>query len=110
VLTTLDPPLFYQQAEAIAVDSTKKTVTCVLPTGQNEPAAAAPKPVEAKASSGWFGKKAAAETKASGEDLVKSSSRTVKDSARTRPPFDLEYDVLVMAVGAENNTFNTPGR
>jgi len=29
--------------------------------------------------------------------------------ARTRPQFDMAYDVLVVAIGSENNTFNTPG-
>ena len=29
--------------------------------------------------------------------------------ARTRPEFDMKYDILVVAVGAENNTFNIPG-
>lgn len=56
-----------------------------------------------------------------------SSSRIIKDSgkksiclenyfiqfeinlARARPAFDMKYDILVVAVGAENNTFNTPG-
>jgi len=39
----------------------------------------------------------------------KSSSRVVQDSAKTRPDFTMAYDKLVVAVGAENNTFNTPG-
>eukprot|EP00188_Purpureofilum_apyrenoidigerum_P000878 Plantae.Rhodophyta-Purpureofilum_apyrenoidigerum.ctg14397.p1 GENE.Plantae.Rhodophyta-Purpureofilum_apyrenoidigerum.ctg14397~~Plantae.Rhodophyta-Purpureofilum_apyrenoidigerum.ctg14397.p1 ORF type:complete len:609 (+),score=118.15 Plantae.Rhodophyta-Purpureofilum_apyrenoidigerum.ctg14397:142-1968(+) len=38
-----------------------------------------------------------------------SSSRRVQDGARTRPPFEVDYDILVVAVGAENQTFNTPG-
>ncbi len=38
-----------------------------------------------------------------------SSSRAIKDSTRTRPAFDMAYDKLVVAVGAENNTFGTPG-
>jgi hypothetical protein len=38
-----------------------------------------------------------------------SSSRAIKDSTRTRPAFDIAYDKLVVAVGAENNTFGTPG-
>ncbi|EKX51060.1 hypothetical protein GUITHDRAFT_150973 [Guillardia theta CCMP2712] len=38
-----------------------------------------------------------------------SSSREVQDSAKTRPEFQMAYDKLVVAVGAENNTFNTPG-
>lgn len=38
-----------------------------------------------------------------------ASSRVVKDSARTRPMFDLNYDILIVAIGSENNTFNTPG-
>jgi NADH:ubiquinone reductase (non-electrogenic) len=57
-----------------------------------------------------------------------SSSRIIKDSgkeflfflffekfdfeinlARTRPQFDMKYDILVVAIGSENNTFNTPG-
>ncbi len=29
--------------------------------------------------------------------------------ARTRPVFDMNYDILVVAIGSENNTFNTPG-
>ncbi len=29
--------------------------------------------------------------------------------ARVRPQFDMKYDILVVAVGSENNTFNTPG-
>lgn len=38
-----------------------------------------------------------------------SSSRFIKDSARTRPEFNMKYDILVVAVGSENNTFNIPG-
>eukprot|EP00052_Salpingoeca_macrocollata_P017080 m.138268 g.138268 ORF g.138268 m.138268 type:complete len:621 (+) comp20259_c0_seq2:558-2420(+) len=38
-----------------------------------------------------------------------SSSRRVADSARTRPPFDLSYDKLVVCVGAESNTFGIAG-
>lgn len=38
-----------------------------------------------------------------------SSSRVVMDSAKSRPTFALAYDKLVVAVGAENNTFGTPG-
>ncbi|CAF3889095.1 unnamed protein product [Rotaria magnacalcarata] len=51
-----------------------------------------------------------------------SSSRIIKDSgesihsfflniylARVRPSFDMKYDILVVSVGSENNTFNTPG-
>ncbi|CAF3144724.1 unnamed protein product [Rotaria sp. Silwood2] len=38
-----------------------------------------------------------------------ASSRIIKDSARTRPQFDMKYDILIVAVGAENNTFNIPG-
>ena len=38
-----------------------------------------------------------------------SSSRAVMDSTRTRPGFEMAYDKLVVAVGAENNTFDTPG-
>ncbi|CAF1171120.1 unnamed protein product [Adineta steineri] len=38
-----------------------------------------------------------------------ASSRIIKDSARTRPQFDMKYDILVVAVGSENNTFNIPG-
>ena len=29
--------------------------------------------------------------------------------ARTRPKFDMHYDVLVVSIGSENNTFNIPG-
>ncbi|CAF1985082.1 unnamed protein product [Rotaria magnacalcarata] len=38
-----------------------------------------------------------------------ASSRIIKDSARTRPQFDMKYDVLIVAIGSENNTFNIPG-
>uniref|UniRef100_A0A7S0T596 NADH:ubiquinone reductase (non-electrogenic) n=1 Tax=Erythrolobus madagascarensis TaxID=708628 RepID=A0A7S0T596_9RHOD len=38
-----------------------------------------------------------------------SSSRAIQDSTRARPNFELEYDYLVVAIGAENQTFNTPG-
>ena len=42
--------------------------------------------------------------------ITKASSRVVEDSSRSRPAsFDLPYDVLVVAVGAEVNTFNVPG-
>lgn len=107
----------FLEAECIGVDPKNKTITCVLPTNQNEEKTPTPPAkAEAKAASrGWFGGKAAPAPEAASEPpkavdpVVKSSSRTVKDSARTRPPFELEYDVLVCAVGAENNTFNTPG-
>jgi len=46
-------------------------------------------------------------TKTNGDS--KSSSRVVQDSAKSRPEFNMAYDKLVVAVGAENNTFNTPG-
>ena len=38
-----------------------------------------------------------------------ASSRIIKDSARTRPQFEMKYDKLVVAIGSDNNTFNTPG-
>jgi NADH:ubiquinone reductase (non-electrogenic) len=56
-----------------------------------------------------------------------ASSRIIKDSgiefdsinrfyffqkinlARTRPEFQMKYDILVVAIGSENNTFNIPG-
>ncbi|CAF3476045.1 unnamed protein product [Rotaria sordida] len=38
-----------------------------------------------------------------------ASSRIIKDSARVRPEFEMKYDILVVAIGSENNTFNTPG-
>ncbi|CAF0829496.1 unnamed protein product [Rotaria sordida] len=38
-----------------------------------------------------------------------ASSRIIKDSARVRPEFQMKYDILVVAIGSENNTFNTPG-
>ncbi|CAF1240962.1 unnamed protein product [Rotaria sp. Silwood1] len=38
-----------------------------------------------------------------------ASSRIIKDSARTRPQFDMKYDILIVAIGSENNTFNIPG-
>ena len=42
-------------------------------------------------------------------DKMTSSSRAIKDSTRTRPSFEIAYDKLIVAVGAENNTFGTPG-
>jgi len=41
--------------------------------------------------------------------MKESSSRAIKDGAKFRPDFELAYDKLIIAVGAENNTFNTPG-
>ncbi|CAF1357024.1 unnamed protein product [Rotaria sp. Silwood1] len=38
-----------------------------------------------------------------------ASSRVIKDSARTRPAFDMQYDILVVAIGSGNNTFNISG-
>jgi NADH:ubiquinone reductase (non-electrogenic) len=38
-----------------------------------------------------------------------SSSRAIDDGARVRPGFDIKYDKLLVAVGAETQTFNTPG-
>ena len=43
------------------------------------------------------------------DEKMTSSSRAIKDSTRTRPAFEIGYDKLVVAVGAENNTFGTPG-
>ena len=43
------------------------------------------------------------------DEKMTSSSRAIKDSTRTRPQFEITYDKLVVAVGAENNTFGTPG-
>ena len=38
--------------------------------------------------------------------VTKASSRVVQDSVRSRPQsFELPYDVLVVAIGAEVNTF-----
>lgn len=48
-------------------------------------------------------------TRETGDDALGSSSRKILDSCRVRPPFQLEYDKLVVAVGAENNTFGIPG-
>ena len=42
-------------------------------------------------------------------DKMTSSSRAIKDSTRTRPSFELAHDQLIVAVGAENDTFGTPG-
>ncbi|CAF1540345.1 unnamed protein product, partial [Didymodactylos carnosus] len=38
-----------------------------------------------------------------------SSSRQVHDSAHTRPACSIKYDLLIVAIGSANNTFNTPG-
>jgi NADH dehydrogenase FAD-containing subunit len=39
-----------------------------------------------------------------------SSSRVVGDSSRSRPEsFSVPYDILVVSVGAEVNSFNVPG-
>ncbi|CAF1378276.1 unnamed protein product [Rotaria sordida] len=38
-----------------------------------------------------------------------ASSRIIKDSARTRPQFDMKYDILIVAIGSSTNTFNIPG-
>ncbi len=43
------------------------------------------------------------------DEAIGSSSRKIRDSTRVRPPFTLAFDKLVVTVGAENNTFNTPG-
>eukprot|EP00873_Tetraselmis_striata_P017176 jgi/Tetstr1/437440/TSEL_026121.t1 len=43
------------------------------------------------------------------EAIASSSSRVVVDSTRARPRLDIQYDKLVIAVGAQVNTFDTPG-
>ena len=42
--------------------------------------------------------------------LNRASSRVVVDSARARPlSIDIPYDIMIVSVGAEVNTFNVPG-
>ena len=109
IRSLVGPRVKYVEAHCVDIDPKAKTITC-NGDGSN--------------------------TVSRGEDvktlLVPSkrdggaSSRTIKDSgkppnasfpvldrprlvARTRPQFDMKYDVLVVSIGSENNTFNTPG-
>jgi NADH dehydrogenase FAD-containing subunit len=43
--------------------------------------------------------------------VLTSKNRIISNCilARTRPMFDMHYDVLVVSIGSENNTFNIPG-
>jgi NADH dehydrogenase FAD-containing subunit len=102
--------MHFLEAECVKIDPKAKSLVCKLPLSQNEgrtPAGGAVVPVVKK--SGWGSKKAAPAPEETGV-TVASSSRTVKDSARTRPTFNLDYDVLVMSIGCDNQDFNTPVR
>jgi len=83
----------FLEAECVDVDPEKKRVVC-----QSSPSFDGNQTKESQ-----FSQRDVA------DNIGGSSSRRVHDGARTRPPFELDYDVLVVAVGAENNTFNTPG-
>ncbi|KAJ8901940.1 hypothetical protein NDN08_004142 [Rhodosorus marinus] len=83
----------FLEAECVDIDPEKKRVVC-----QSTPSIDGSQTNESQ-----FSQRDVA------DNVGGSSSRRVHDGARTRPPFELDYDVLVVAVGAENNTFNTPG-
>ena len=95
--------MIYFEAECTAIDPHVKTITCsgVDPT-QGKSGKATTKADGATAPTVVQGNSKPAQ-------FIASSSRTVQDSARTRPPFVMHYDILVVAIGAENNTFNIPG-
>uniref|UniRef100_A0A7S3EF62 EF-hand domain-containing protein n=2 Tax=Rhodosorus marinus TaxID=101924 RepID=A0A7S3EF62_9RHOD len=83
----------FLEAECVDIDPEKKRVVC-----QGTPSIDGSQTNESQ-----FSQRDVA------DNIGGSSSRRVHDGARTRPPFELDYDFLVVAVGAENNTFNTPG-
>ncbi|CAF1330259.1 unnamed protein product [Adineta steineri] len=92
IRSLVGPRVKFVEATCINVDPKAKTITCNNNGEQNVSRGDDVKTIVAPPS------------RESG-----ASSRIIKDSARTRPQFDMKYDILVVAVGSENNTFNTPG-
>ena len=92
IRTLIGPRIKYVEANCVNVDPKTKVITC----SSNE---------EAPVSRGDDIKTIMVPNRREGG----SSSRIIKDSARMRPQFDMHYDVLVVSIGSENNTFNIPG-
>lgn len=92
IRTLIGPRIKYVEAHCVNVDPRAKVITC----SSDE---------EAPVSRGDDIKAIMVPNRRVGG----SSSRIIKDSARLRPKFDMEYDVLVVSIGSENNTFNIPG-
>ncbi|CAF1214516.1 unnamed protein product [Adineta steineri] len=84
IRSLIGPRIKYLEAQCVNVDVKAKKVTC---SSNNEE-----KSIDESA-----------------KEASRASSRVVIDSARTRPVFDMNYDILLVAIGSENNTFNTPG-
>lgn len=103
------PNVHYLQAECTNIDYQNKMITCTSPSTQDRESP------DKKSLLNSSGEKENSDSvsqiilRQDSDPYSGSSSRTVVDSTRTRPSFELTYDVLVIAVGAENNTFNTPG-
>eukprot|EP00873_Tetraselmis_striata_P002590 jgi/Tetstr1/422854/TSEL_013645.t1 len=85
-----DNSVTFVESTCTAIDPLAKTITC-------QPEAAA-----SSLSASLLGA-------ANPEPNAGSSSRVVVDSTRTRPTLDIQYDKLVVAVGAQVNTFGIPG-
>jgi NADH:ubiquinone reductase (non-electrogenic) len=110
IRSLIGPRVKFVEAHCVNVDPKEKVITCDTDEAQT-------------VSRGDDIKTIVVPTKPKGG----SSSRIIKDSgkefdfffkekfhfeinlARTRPTFEMKYDVLVVAIGSENNTFNTPG-
>ncbi|CAF1105552.1 unnamed protein product [Adineta ricciae] len=92
IRSLVGPRVKYVEADCVDIDPRSKTITCnsdggnSVSRGDDVKAIVRPSKREAGA-----------------------SSRIIKDSARSRPQFQMKYDTLVVAIGSENNTFNTPG-
>lgn len=101
------PNVHYVQAECTNIDYKNKMITCTSPSSQDrESTNKLPQKDSNSTSSDSVSQII---LRQDSDPYSGSSSRTVMDSTRTRPSFEISYDTLVIAVGAENNTFNTPG-
>lgn len=92
IRSLIGPRVKYVEAHCIDVDPNTKTIICngdgARPVSRGDDIKAVVLPSQRQHS---------------------ASSRIIKDSARARPEFEMKYDKLVIAIGSDNNTFNTPG-
>ena len=107
IRSLVGPRIKYVEAHCVDINPKMKTITCnsdgttPVSRGDDIKAILTPTKRESGASSRII--------KDSGTNLFVIYKNEIFDLARARPQFDMKYDILIIAVGSENNTFNIPG-
>jgi NADH:ubiquinone reductase (non-electrogenic) len=113
IRSLVGPRVKYVEAYCVDVDPKTKTITCnsdgvnTVSRGDDVKTILAPSKRQGGASSRII--KDSGQLKEKLFFVFVLEKKNFFHLARTRPQFDMKYDFLVVAIGSENNTFNTPG-